>query len=85
MNFFCVVIANGANEKKIVKDICDEVRFSDPISIPELMDIEKELIEKLEVIKQNINVGKFDELKTACEDFSAILKERNNKVKALKK
>ena len=74
-----------ANEKNIVKEICDEVRFSDPISIPELMDIEKELIGKLDVIKQNINVGKIDELKTACADFSAILKDRNNKVKALKK
>ena len=73
-----------SNVKSLVKSVCDEVRFSDPLSIPELVDVEKEMIEKFSQIKENVN-GDYDKLKEACEDFSSLLKDRNSKLKALKK
>lgn len=73
-----------AKNRELVKAVFDEIRFSDPLSIPDLMNIEQDMITKFENIKANVD-GEYDKLKAACEDFSSSLKDRNSKLKALKK
>lgn len=71
-------------EKNLVKAVVDAVKYSDPVSIPELIDIEKDLVAKFEDIKSNINKDSFDTLKSACDEFINVLNDRNAKIKSLK-
>lgn len=76
--------AKDGKNKELLKAVFDEIRFSDPLSIPDLMSTEQEMIQKFENIKLNID-SEYDKLKSACEEFSSILKDRNSKLKSLKK
>lgn len=74
-----------AKEKELVKKVADAVRFSDPLSIPELVDVETKLIAQLQSIKDIVNAGKTEELSNICEEFLNLISDRNAKVKSLKK
>ncbi len=76
--------AKDAKNKDLLKSVYDEIRFSDPLSIPDLMNVEQDMIQKFENIKANMD-GEYDKLKNACDEFSSVLKDRNSKLKALKK
>ena len=76
---------SDAKIKKIVQSIADEVRFSDPISVPELIDIEKQMITKFEDLKSAVMDVDYDKAKNASDELSSLIKDRNSRVKALKK
>lgn len=74
-----------SKEKNEFKKVLDAVKYSDPVSIPDLVLIEKDLIDKFSNIKSRVNAEKFEEFKSACVDFLNVLADRNAKIKSLKK
>ena len=71
--------------KKLVQIIADEVRFSDPVSIPELIDIESAMITKFGELKDASLNGDYDKVKIVSDELSSLIKDRNSRVKALKR
>lgn len=71
--------------KKEVSKIADELKYSDPVSKPELAEVETELKMKLSSLQTAIKSGNKDVIIDSCKDLSAKLVERNTLCKALKK
>ena len=71
--------------KKVVKSVADEIRFSDPLSVPELVDIEKEMIAKFSDLKDAVENKDMDKVNKSAAELSNLVKDRNSRVKSLKK
>ena len=64
--------------KKALQKLAEKIRFSDPMSLPELETIEKEIADKTNTLKTAA-----DKL-TVIAEIDALLAERNAKIKILK-
>ncbi len=73
------------NMKKVVKSVADEIRFSDPLSVPELVDIEKEMIAKFSDLRDAVENKDMDKVNKSAAELSNLVKDRNSRVKSLKK
>ena len=76
LNVKDVEAANAINK------LAEAVRFSDPMSHSLLSDIEHKIIEKFYVLKDNTDNASM--VIAVCGDMQQLLKERNEKCKALK-
>lgn len=68
-----------------IKKLSEEVRFSDPVSSPELIEIEKELTVSIDDLQQALVDGDFASVNTLCNRTNQILLERNRICKLKKK
>ncbi len=69
----------------VIKKLSEEVRFSDPVSSPELVEIEKELTVSIDDLQQALVDGDFASVNTLCNRTNQILLERNRICKLKKK
>ena len=69
--------SNGATKEALQK-LAEKIRFSDPMSLPHLEAIEKEIADKTNTLKVTV-----DKLAVVSE-IDALLSERNAKIKILK-
>lgn len=67
---------------KAINKLAEVVRFSDPMSHSLLSDIERKIIEKFYVLKDNTDNTSM--VVAVCGDIQQLLKERNEKCKVLK-
>ena len=75
------LLANNESDdaiKEALQKLAEKIRFSDPMSLPELETLEKELADKTNTLKTTA-----DKL-TVISEIDALLVERNAKIKILK-
>jgi len=74
--------ASDPSAKKALKELTDTIRYSDPMSSPQLMTIENAIAIRISVLTQKIwDPGATISL---CEELQALFTERNAKCKTLK-
>ena len=72
------------NEKKLAKQIVESIKFSDPVSIPELYSIENEMIDIFDEVFEALKSNNESDFEKKTNEFLIKIKERNNDVKRLK-
>lgn len=75
--------AGDAEQKKALAALAEAFRYSDPISPPQLAELENALAEKVGTLAQSLGGDPKASL-ALCEDIKLSLAERNRKCKALK-
>lgn len=70
--------------KGICKKIRDAFKYSDPMSVDELADIENEILNHFELVKQAVKENNIELLVAEKDELLALIAERNSKCKKLK-
>jgi hypothetical protein len=70
--------------KKILKDLAEAIRYSDPISNPHLAAIENKIEAKAAVLAEAVGNNDGDSVKALCNELQQLFAERNRKCKILK-
>ncbi len=76
--------AAAPEAKAVLKKLAEAVRYSDPMSAPELVALENEIIAKAGGLKPLVEASNLEALKKASEEITALLAERNAKCKIMK-
>lgn len=76
--------AEDASLKAAVRTLCDELRYSDPVSAPALAEAEQRLAAKLDEIGACLMVNDNAGALTACKGAMILLQDRNRQCKTLK-
>ncbi len=79
-----LVRAHTDETKGICKKIRDAFKYSDPMSVNELADIENEILNHFELIKQALQENNLEMLVAEKDELLALIAERNNRCKKLK-
>lgn len=67
---------------KAIKDLAETVRFSDPMGHSQLASIENMIMNKIQLLQENIN--DVDAALSLCNEMQSLFAERNKKCKLLK-
>ena len=70
--------------KKVLKELAETIRYSDPMSSPQLAVIENKIETKIAVLSEIIEKADSGAIKTVSNELQQLLAERNRKCKALK-
>lgn len=70
--------------KKILNEVIDKLRYSDPITCEKSIKIETEIIQNMNEIRKEIDAENFETAKTICNELVESLNERNNICKLYK-
>lgn len=70
--------------KKMLKDLSETVKYSDPMSKPQLVAIENKIENKTAELAKNIEYNDINASKVLCEELQQLFAERNKKIKILK-
>ena len=70
--------------KKAVKDLAEAIRFSDPMSSPQLAAIENRIEAKAAGLDNAVNDSDFATMKSICDEIQQLIAERSRKCKKLK-
>lgn len=76
--------ARGKAYESEVKQVYEAIRYSDPMSIPELEALEEKIANQFELFKNAVKTGESDNVYSLKEGLLSLIAERNAKVKALK-
>lgn len=71
------VQCDNAELKKLLSDLSDEFKYSDPVSCDDSKPLETEMTEIMKEIQKAVVDGDVDAVKTMCGKVKAILVERN--------
>jgi hypothetical protein len=80
-------LADRASEdslKKLLKALAETIRYSDPMSSPQLAAIENKIETKVAVLTEAVDNANGDEVKVLCNELQQLFAERNRKCKILK-
>ena len=79
-------LVNKASDdmKKILKDLAETIRYSDPMSSSQLAAIENKIEVKTSVLTEAVEKADNDTIKTLCNELQQLFAERNRKCKMLK-
>ncbi len=77
-----LLTSSDARLSKVLKDLSETVRFSDPMSHSQLASIENMIINKFNLLQENIN--DVDAALPLCDEMQKLFAERNKKCKLLK-
>lgn len=77
-----ILTSSDARLSKALTDLAETVRFSDPMSHSQLAAIENIIINKFNLLKENINNA--DAALPICDEMQKLFAERNKKCKLLK-
>jgi hypothetical protein len=66
------------------KKVYEAIKYSDPVSSEGLSVIEAKITVKMDELSKAVDEGNDEATRTAAEEITALIKERNNKCKALK-
>jgi len=70
--------------KKLLKDLVEVIRYSDPMSSPQLAAIENKIEARSAVLTEAVEKADGDTVKALCNDLQQLFAERNKKCKLLK-
>jgi hypothetical protein len=70
--------------KKMLKDLVETIRYSDPMSNPQLAVIENKIEAKAAILAEAVGNADGDSIKTLCNEMQQLFAERNRKCKLLK-
>jgi Holliday junction resolvasome RuvABC endonuclease subunit len=70
--------------KKTLKALAETVRYSDPMSSPQLAAIENKIEAKATVLAETVEKADGDAIKALCDELQQLFAERNRKCKILK-
>jgi len=70
--------------KKILKELVETIRYSDPMSSPQLATIENKIEVRAAVLTETVEKADGDAIKTLCNELQQLFAERNRKCKILK-
>lgn len=76
--------AQSPETKAACKKVYEAFRYSDPVSSPELADIEAEITVKMDELTEAVITGKEEKTREITDLVINLIIERNNKCKALK-
>ena len=70
--------------KKLLKDLAEAIRYSDPMSSPQLAAIENKIEAKAAALAESVEKADADAIKASCNEIQQLVAERNRKCKILK-
>jgi len=70
--------------KKMLKDLVETIRYSDPMSSPQLATIENKIEVRMTVLTEAVEKADCDAIKSLCNELQQLFAERNRKCKILK-
>jgi hypothetical protein len=70
--------------KKLLKDLAETVRYSDPMSSPQLAAVENKIEAKASALAEAADKADNDAVKALCDELQQLFGERNRKCKILK-
>jgi len=76
--------APDASLKKSLKDLTETIRYSDPMSSPQLAAIENKIEAKAAALSDTVEKNDWDTVKALCSELQDLFAERSRKCKALK-
>lgn len=76
--------AQSDETKALAKRVYEAIRYSDPMSVPELIEIENRIIGEFSVFDNAINDNDSEIAKASSEELLVLLKDRNEKCKSIK-
>ena len=79
-----LVKASDVTVKKALKDLSETIRYSDPMSSPQLAAIENKIQSKVVILSEAVENKDTDSIKTLCIELQQLFAERNRKCKILK-
>ena len=75
---------NDDSIKKTLKDLVETIRYSDPMSSPQLAAIENKIESKVTVLVETVERNDLEAVKVLCNELQQLFAERNRKCKILK-
>ena len=79
-----VAKAPDESAKKALKALAETIRYSDPMSSPQLATIENRIEGKVTALVETVESADSDAIKAACDELQQLFAERNRKCKMLK-
>ena len=70
--------------KKALKDLAETIRYSDPMSSPQLAAIENKIEARVAVLAETVEKADSSAIKALCNELHQLFAERNRKCKILK-
>ena len=70
--------------KKLLKDLAETIRYSDPMSSPQLAAIENKIEAKAAGLTEAVDRADGNAIKALCDELQQLFAERNRKCKVLK-
>lgn len=70
--------------KKVLNEIVEAIRYSDPMSNPQLVSIENKIEAKIAGLADMVDTSSFATINFACDEVKQLIIERNRKCKMLK-
>jgi hypothetical protein len=70
-------MCSDENAKKVLQDVADEFRYSDPVSSESLKDIENELENQVGELQLAVTEENAENIITLCKKIKITLTERN--------
>jgi hypothetical protein len=75
---------SDATAKKALKDLAETIRYSDPMSSPQLSAVENKIETKTAILAESVENSDIEASKTLCNELQQLFAERNRKCKILK-
>lgn len=79
-----VDMCRDANLKKSLEKLSEEIRYSDPVSKPELEAVEQQMSQKVDRLRYLIDENNVSAAMAEVNDINALLADRNRRCKMLK-
>ena len=76
--------AKDESVKKVLKDLTETIRYSDPMSSPQLAVIENRIEAKAAVLAETVENADVGAIKALCNEMQQLFAERSRKCKVLK-
>ena len=76
--------ASDESMKNVLKELAETIRYSDPMSSPQVVAIENKIEAKVAVLAETVTKADTDAVKALCNELQQLFAERNRKCKALK-
>ncbi len=70
--------------QKLLKNLAEVIRYSDPMSSPQLAAIENEIESKVTGLKDVLATSDSSIIKSSCDELQQLIAERNTKCKTMK-
>jgi len=79
------LVGRASNDmKKMLKDLAETIRYSDPMSSPQLATIENKIEAKTAGLAEAVGNADGSAIKALCDELQQLFAERNRKCKVLK-
>ena len=75
-------VSDGA--RKSIKDLAETIKYSDPMSSPQLSGIENKIEAKVTELTESVNSDDKEKIAVLCNELQQLFAERNRKCKLLK-